>query len=64
MSHLSGVCTIEETSQKNLIKKSLRLMVTCVVPDMVPIQGESAGKAISGQDKLGKSKSLSSNNLA
>ena len=39
-------------------------MVTCVVPNMVPIQGESAGKAIPGQDKLGNSKSLPSNNLA
>ena len=39
-------------------------MVTCMVPNMVPIQGESAGKAISGQDKLGNSKSLPNNNLA
>ena len=35
-----------------------------MVPNIVPIQGESAGKAISGQDKLGNSKSLPNNNLA
>ena len=39
-------------------------MVTCMVPNMVPIQGESAGKAIPEQVKLGDSKDLPSNNLS